>query len=59
MMNFFDKFSFILAFMIFIIFFQMVFGEKVTAYFLALILGGMVIINAEAMTKLFTKLGGE
>ena len=59
MINIFDKFSFILAFMIFIIFFNMVFGEKVTQGFLTLVLVGMVIINAETMTNLFKNLGGE
>ena len=44
--------------MIFIIFFNMVLGEKITTGFLALVLGGMVILNAEAMSNLFKKLGG-
>ena len=58
MKNFYDKFTFILAFMIFIVFFNMALGEKPTEYFLMLVLLGMIITNVDSLTSLFKKLEG-
>ena len=58
MNSFFDKFTFILAFMIFIVFFNMALGEKPTEYFLILVLLGMVITNVDTVTGLFKNLEG-
>ena len=55
-MNFYNKFSFLLAFMVFMVFYNMVFGEKPTQYFLALILLGMVLINIDDVKALFSKM---
>ena len=55
--SFFEKFSFILAFMILIVFFNMLFGTKATEYFLMLVLLGMVLINYDDVLSIFRKLG--
>ena len=56
--TFYDKFTFMLAFMIFVVFFNMVFGEKATRYFLALVLASMVVTNADKISSLFKNLEG-
>lgn len=53
MQKIYNNFSFILAFMIFIVFFNMVFGSKPTEYLLILILLGMVLTNSNTLTSLF------
>ena len=58
MSKFYEKFTFILAFMIFIVFFNMVFGEKPTTYFLALVLLGMAVTNVEQISSLFKNMEG-
>ena len=55
MKNFYNKFSFLLAFMIFIVFFNMLFGEKPTQYFLILVLLGMVILNVDDFKNIVSK----
>lgn len=57
MESFFEKFSFILAFMIFIVFFNMMLGEKATEYFLILVLLGMALVNVDSVTGIFAKMG--
>lgn len=58
MTKFYSNFTFMLAFMIFIVFFNMIFGEKPTLYFLALVLGGMAITNVDKISSLFKGLEG-
>lgn len=48
-----NRFTFIVAFMVFVLFFNMIFGSKPTEYFLILILLGMVLTNIEQITGLF------
>ena len=58
MSKIYNNFTFMLAFMIFVVFFNMVFGEKPTTYFLALVLAGMAITNVDKVSSLFKKLEG-
>ena len=55
MVNIYNKFSFIVALMVLILFFNMAFGDRPTKYFLLLILLGMVLTNSEQIAGLFTK----
>lgn len=55
MNNIYNKFSFIVAFMIFVVFFNMAFGGKATEYLLLLVLLGMLITNINEVTSLFTR----
>ena len=48
-----DSFTFIVAFMIFVVFFNMIFGSKPTQNLLVLILLGMVLTNIDKITGLF------
>lgn len=50
-----NRFTFIVAFMVFVLFFNMIFGSKPTEYLLILILLGMVLTNIEQITGLFQK----
>ena len=50
MSKIYNNFTFMLAFMVFVVFFNMVFGEKPTTYFLALVLAGMAITNADKVS---------
>ena len=54
-LNIYNKFSFIVGFMVFIVFYNMIFGGKATQYLLILILLGMVITNTDKFTALVTK----
>ena len=48
-----NRFTFIIAFMVFVLFFNMIFGSKPTEYFLILILLGMTLTNIDQITGLF------
>ena len=58
MKGFYDKFTFLLCFMIFIVFFNMILGEKSTEVFLALVLLGMVLSNIDTVKNIFANLEG-
>lgn len=47
-----SNFSFIVGFMVFIVFWNMTFGEKPTRYLLVLILAGMVLTNTNKFSRL-------
>ena len=53
MQNFYNSFSFIIAFMILLLLFNMVFGGKFVEYFLMLILASMVVVNADKFNSVF------
>lgn len=53
MQNFYKSFSFLLAFMILVNIFNMMFGPKFTEYFLLLILLGMVVLNVDKFATVF------
>lgn len=53
MINIYNRFTFIVAFMVFVVFFNMIFGSKSTEYLLILILLGMVLTNSKKITGLF------
>ncbi|WP_026829762.1 hypothetical protein [Exiguobacterium antarcticum] len=52
MQEFTRQLPFIVAFLIAILFIQMMMGEKVTNYLLVLVLAGMVVKNSDKVTKL-------
>lgn len=52
MQEFTRQLPFIVAFLIAILFVQMMMGEKVTNYLLVLVLAGMVVKNSDKVTKL-------
>lgn len=54
MQKFYEHFSFLLAFMILVNVFYMMFGAKFTEGFLILVLLGMLITNASKLETLFT-----
>ena len=56
--TFYDKFSFLLAFMILVNIFYMMLGEKFTEYFLLLVLLGMAVLNADKFATVFKGIGG-
>ena len=53
MQNFYNNFSFLLAFMILVNIFYMLLGETFTEGFLLLVLGGMVLTNTEKFATIF------
>lgn len=53
-----ENMTFIVAFMVFTLFFNMMLGKRATEYFLMLVLASMVVVNADKFTRLTTKLGG-
>lgn len=53
MNKFFDKYSFILAFMVFIVFWNMVLGKKATESLLWVILIGMALTNVNSISEMF------
>lgn len=55
MIKFFQNYTFILAFMVFMVFWNMVFGRKSTESLLWLILLGMVLTNSTNLTGMFKK----
>lgn len=58
MQKFFENFSFILAFLVFLLAWNWIFGAKPTEYLLLLILLGMALVNADLFTSLFKNLEG-
>lgn len=53
MKEFYESFSFIIAFMILVLIFQMLMGDKFVEMFLLLVLASMVILNSEKVTHVF------
>lgn len=53
MQNFYNSFSFIIAFMILLLLFNLLFGGKFVEYFLMLVLASMVVVNAEKFNSVF------
>lgn len=53
MQNFYNSFSFIIAFMILLLLFNMVFGGKFVEYFLMLVLASMIVVNADKFNSVF------
>lgn len=53
MKNFYDSFTFIVAFMILVLIFNMLFGDKFVEMFLMLVLASMVIMNAKKVEYIF------
>lgn len=54
MKNFYNSFSFIIAFMILLLLFNMVFGGKFVEYFLMLVLASMIVVNADKFNSVFS-----
>ena len=50
--KFYENFKFFIAFMVFVLFFNMLFGEKPTQYFLILVLLSMAIKNYKVVSNL-------
>ena len=59
MMNFYNSFTFIISFMILVLFFQMAFGSKFVEYFLLLVLASMLIMNANKLQGVFAGISKE
>lgn len=53
MQNFYDKFSFLIAFLILVNIFYMLLGESFTESFLLLVLLGMVLTNTDKFATIF------
>ena len=53
MTDFYNKFSFLVAFMVFILIFNMIFGGEVTEKLLILILISMAVFNTDLVSNLF------
>ena len=53
MTEFYNKFSFLVAFMVFILIFNMIFGGEVTERLLILILISMAVFNTDLVANLF------
>lgn len=53
MKNFYNSFSFIVAFMILLLLFNMTLGSKFVEYFLMLVLASMVVVNADKFKYVF------
>ena len=51
--DFYNSFSFIIAFMILVMLFEMLLGEKVTQAFLILVMASMAIFNADKVENIF------
>ena len=59
MMNFYNSFTFIISFMVLVLFFQMIFGSKFVEYFLLLVLASMLIMNANKLQGIFAGISKE
>ena len=59
MMNFYNSFTFIISFMVLVLFFEMVFGSKFVEYFLLLVLASMLIMNADKLQGVFAGISKE
>ena len=53
MAQFYKDFTFIIGFLVIVLVWDMVFAEKATTYMLVLVLAGMLVLNADSMTKFF------
>ena len=53
MKSFYNSFTFILTFMILVLIFQMILGDKFTEYFLLLVLASMIVMNADKFSEIF------
>ena len=51
--DFYNSFSFIIAFMILVMLFEMLLGEKFTQAFLILVMASMAIFNADKVENIF------
>lgn len=54
MKEFYESFSFIIAFMILLLFFNMTMGGKFVEVFLTLVLASMVVVNADKVKYVFS-----
>lgn len=52
--EFYNSFSFIIAFMILVLLFEMIFGEKFTQAFLLLVMVSMAIFNSDKVANIFS-----
>lgn len=59
MQNFYNSFTFIIAFMILVLVFQMTLGSKFVEYFLLLVLASMVVMNADKLQYIFAGISKE
>ena len=59
MMNFYNSFTFIISFMVLVLFFEMIFGSKFVEYFLLLVLASMLIMNANKLQGVFAGISKE
>ena len=59
MMNFYNSFTFIISFMVLVLFFEMTFGSKFVEYFLLLVLASMLIMNAKKLQGVFAGISKE
>ena len=59
MMNFYNSFTFIISFMVLVLFFEMAFGSKFVEYLLLLVLASMLIINANKLEGVFEGISKE
>lgn len=57
--NFYNSFSFIIAFLILLLFFNIMFGGKFIEYFLALVLASMIVVNADKFASIFNGISKE
>ena len=53
MKNFYDSFTFIISFMILVLFFNMFMGSKFTEWFLLLVLLSMIVVNGDKVKYIF------
>lgn len=58
MMQFYSSFTFMLAFMIFTLIFNLTFGAKPTEYFLLLVILSMCVMNSDKIANLAKNMGG-
>ena len=59
MKNFYNSFSFIIAFMILLLVFNMTLGGKFVEKFLLLVLASMVVLNSEKLQYVFSGIDKE
>lgn len=53
MKEFYNSFTFILTFMILVLIFQMVLGNKFVEVFLLLVLASMIVVNSDKFSQVF------
>lgn len=54
MKEFYESFSFIIAFMILLLFFNMTMGGKFVEIFLTLVLASMIVVNSDKIENVFS-----